>query len=75
MEESIYTRISLIWLLRFVDGNKRTALLSTGVFLGLNGWKLKNTREEEVEFVVKVDNSNLNIEQISAWLKENSQKV
>lgn len=59
----------------FVDGNKRTALLSTGVFLGLNGWELKNTHEEEVKFTVKVDNSNLSIGQISSWLKENSQKV
>lgn len=58
----------------FVDGNKRTALFSTGVFLKLNGYKLSNTHKEEVAFAVRVDNSNLTLEQISAWLKENSVK-
>lgn len=56
----------------FVDGNKRTALFSTGLFLKLNGHKLKNTHEEEVEFAVKVDSQNLTLEEISTWLKKNS---
>lgn len=56
----------------FVDGNKRTALFSTGLFLKLNRYKLKNTHKEEVEFAVKVDNANLTLEEISSWLKENS---
>lgn len=56
----------------FVDGNKRTALFSTGVFLRLNGWKLQNTHKSEVEFAIRVDNSNLSLEEIYAWLKENS---
>lgn len=59
----------------FVDGNKRTALFSTGVFMKLNGYKLKNTHKEEVEFAVKVDNQNLTLEEISSWLKENSTKL
>ncbi|TSC65882.1 MAG: death on curing protein [Microgenomates group bacterium Gr01-1014_80] len=52
----------------FVDGNKRTALTSAGLFLKMNGWKLKNTHDEEVEFAVDVDNKQLPIEQISKWL-------
>lgn len=59
----------------FVDGNKRTALFSTGIFLELNGWELKGTNPEAVEFAVKVDNSNLSLEQISEWLRENSEKI
>ncbi len=56
----------------FVDGNKRTALFSTGIFLELNGYELINNGKDEVEFAVKVDNENLSLEEISAWLKENS---
>lgn len=59
----------------FIDGNKRTALTSAGLFLKINGWRLKNTHNEEVEFAVKVDNYNLTLEQISKWLKMHSVKL
>lgn len=58
----------------FIDGNKRTALSSTAIFLKVNGYKLINNHQEEVEFAVSVDNSNLTLEQISAWLKQHSKK-
>lgn len=58
----------------FIDGNKRTALTSTGIFLKINGFKLINDHEEEVKFAVKVDNSNLTTEQISKWIKDHSEK-
>lgn len=58
----------------FVDGNKRTALTSAGLFLKKNGYKLINSHKEEVDFAIKVDNSNLTVEQISKWLKEHSKK-
>lgn len=58
----------------FVDGNKRTALTSAGLFLKKNGYRLINQHKEEVEFAVKVDNGNLTVEQISKWLKEHSKK-
>lgn len=59
----------------FVDGNKRTALTSAGLFLKINGYNLTNSHQEEVEFAVRVDNGNLTVEQISIWLKEHSIKV
>lgn len=59
----------------FVDGNKRTALSSAGIFLKLNGYYLVNTHEEEIEFAVAVDNKHLSIEEISKWLKKNSKKM
>lgn len=58
----------------FVDGNKRTAISSAGIFLKKNGWKLKNKHKEEVEFAVKVDNQNLSLEEIASWLEKNSIK-
>lgn len=59
----------------FVDGNKRTALTSAAIFLKFNGYTLINNGKSEVEFAVKVDNSNLSLREISKWLKENSAKV
>lgn len=59
----------------FVDGNKRIALTSAGLFLKLNGWKLINSHEEEVEFAIAVDNQHLPLEQISKWLKLHSVKI
>lgn len=59
----------------FVDGNKRAALTSSGLFLKKNGYKLINSHQAEVEFAVKVDNGNLTIDQISKWLKEHSVKT
>lgn len=58
----------------FVDGNKRTALTSAGIFLKINGYILKNYHEEEVEFAVSVDNKHLSVEEISSWLKSHSKK-
>lgn len=58
----------------FVDGNKRTALISAGLFLKINEWNLINNHKEEVEFAVKVDNQNLTLEEISKWLKAHSRK-
>lgn len=59
----------------FVDGNKRTALTAAGSFLKINGWNIINNHKEEVAFAVKVDNQNLTLEQISKWLKDNSEKI
>ena len=59
----------------FVDGNKRTARTSAGLFLKINGYSLINSHQEEVEFTVKVDNGNLTIEQISKWLEKHSKKA
>lgn len=58
----------------FVDGNKRTALTSAGIFLKLNGYQLENVHAEEVEFAVSVDNKHLSIEQISDWLEKHTVK-
>ncbi|MDD5147371.1 MAG: type II toxin-antitoxin system death-on-curing family toxin [Candidatus Daviesbacteria bacterium] len=59
----------------FLDGNKRTALTSAGLFLWKNGYRLVNNHKEEVDFTIRVDNGNLTIEQISKWLKEHSGKI
>lgn len=59
----------------FVDGNKRTALTSSGIFLKMNGYTLINYHDLEVEFGVAIDTQHLSIEEISAWLKKHSKKI
>lgn len=59
----------------FVDGNKRTAVASTGIFLKNNGYKLINQHEKELEFALKVENESLSFEQIADWLKKYSKKI
>ncbi len=56
----------------FIDGNKRTAITSAGLFLKINGYSFTNAHEEEVEFGIRVDNEHLSIEKISEWLKNHS---
>ena len=58
----------------FVDGNKRTALSSAGIFLEENGYSLQNMGKEELEFALKVENETLSLEEIAAWLEEHSKK-
>lgn len=59
----------------FVDGNKRTAYASCGVFLKLNGYKLDNMHEASLEFAMNVENNSLDFKQIATWLKKNSKKT
>lgn len=59
----------------FVDGNKRTALTSAGIFLKLNGYQLINDHDNEVSFALKVDNEHLSVEQIAKWLEKHSKAI
>ena len=59
----------------FVDGNKRTALTSTGIFLQLNGYRLKNYHDDEIAFALEVANQRMGIEKITFWLKEHSEPI
>lgn len=58
----------------FIDANKRTSIASAAYFLHLNGYELEMEQKEVVEFALKVESKQLNIEQISNWLKEHSRK-
>ena len=59
----------------FVDGNKRTAYSSCGVFLKLNGLMLENMHEAGLEFAMNVENNSLELEEIAVWLKKHTKKV
>lgn len=60
---------SLIFNHAFVDGNKRTTITVIARFLSLNGYELKTTQKEIVEFPLWVENTHPTIEAIEQWLK------
>lgn len=58
----------------FVDGNKRTALAGTGIFLKINGYNLENQHKEEITFALSVENGKLSLEDIASWLQNHCKK-
>lgn len=57
-----------------IDGNKRVAFLSVGLFLGLNGYKLKATQVEATLTMLAVAASDINEASFAAWVRNNSVK-
>lgn len=53
----------------FYDGNKRTAVISTLSFLTMNGYNITLNNDELYDFVKKVVEEKLSIEEISEKLK------
>lgn len=66
---------SLMFNHAFVDGNKRTTIVSTARFLSMNGFELDVSEKEFVAFPLRVENKHLSIEEISNWLQKHSKKV
>lgn len=58
----------------FVDGNKRVAFLSVGLFLGLNGYKLKATQVDATLTILAVAASDMNEADFAIWIRNNSVK-
>ena len=55
----------------FVDGNKRTALMSALVFLGLNGQRLATEPEALYELVDGVASGSVDKADVSVFLRRN----
>ncbi|MBI5347527.1 MAG: type II toxin-antitoxin system death-on-curing family toxin [Candidatus Aenigmarchaeota archaeon] len=54
----------------FVDGNKRTGLISAETFLRLNGRKVKATDKDIWVKLHKISQGEMNISQITNWLEK-----
>jgi death-on-curing protein len=54
----------------FVDGNKRTAISATGVFLAINGLRLEATQKELERFALNMAVKKLSSDEAVAWLKK-----
>ena len=59
----------------FVDGNKRTAWVSAVALLKMKGWQIIAKEDEVVEFMVRVANENLSVDEIAGWVKKNCKKL
>lgn len=59
----------------FVDGNKRTAWVSAVVLLKMKYWQVIAKEDEVVEFMVRVANENLSVDEIAGWLKEKTNRL
>ncbi|MGH8803902.1 MAG: type II toxin-antitoxin system death-on-curing family toxin [Polaromonas sp.] len=53
----------------FVDGNKRAAFLTVGMFLYLNGYRLSATQAEATVTVLALAAGEITEEQFAAWLR------
>ena len=58
----------------FVDGNKRAAFLATGLFLVLNGYRLKSTQADATLTVLALDAGEIDEAAFATWIREHSVK-
>jgi death-on-curing protein len=56
----------------FNDGNKRTALVASFTFLGLNGYRLKTDQNENATIFMKLAAGEITEEQLAAWFRSNA---
>lgn len=56
----------------FVDGNKRAAFLSIGLFLAINGYHLKPDQVDAIQTILAVASGELDEQSLSAWIAKNS---
>jgi death-on-curing protein len=56
----------------FLDGNKRTAFASAGVFLRLNGFKLTATSKDSEAKTLDLIDDQVTVEQLASWFKLNT---
>jgi death-on-curing protein len=56
----------------FLDGNKRTGIAATAIFLQRNGWRLTASNQELETFTLEVAVSLTSLENMEAWLRNHS---
>jgi death-on-curing protein len=59
----------------FVDGNKRTALTATGLFLEVNGYTLTASSEQVLDFAKRAAVGKGDIKSIAMWLEKHSKAI
>jgi death-on-curing protein len=66
---------SLVGKHTFLDGNKRTAITSAGLFLRINGYRLTASNQELETFMLQCAQRLVSLDQITQWLKDHSERV
>lgn len=59
----------------FNDGNKRTALISTFIFLSLNGYRFQTPEHEAADMMVNIAEKKITRKKFSEWLREHSEEI
>jgi len=60
----------------FIDGNKRTSLVSMHVFLQMNGYDLTGDGEDLYRFVMELyESQRFKFEELEPWLRANTVKL
>jgi len=55
----------------FADGNKRTALVTTDLFLMLNGYELASSPVENVLTMLSIADGTLSEAELTSWIRKN----
>lgn len=58
----------------FVDGNKRAAFLSIGIFLAINGRRLVADQVDAIQTMLALAAGELDEVSLAAWITENSKR-
>ena len=66
---------SLIKNHAFVDGNKRAAFLSIGLFLFANGWKLTALPIDAIRVMLFVANGDIDESELAGWIEVKSEPI
>ncbi len=66
---------SLVGNHAFVDGNKRTAITSAGLFLGINGYRLTANNQQLEAFTLQCARRLVSLEDIARWLVSFSEHI
>ena len=59
----------------FVDGNKRAAFLSIGVFLSSNGYAFKAGQVDAIQTILALASGSLDEPGLAVWIKANMAKI
>jgi death-on-curing protein len=66
---------SLVGNHAFLDGNKRTAITSAGLFLRMNGYHLTASNQELEDFTLQCARQLVPLDQMMVWLDDHSDLV
>lgn len=58
----------------FLDGNKRAAFLSIGLFLVINGYRLMASQVDAIDTMLAVAGGTMSEQELAIWIRKNVKK-
>jgi len=59
----------------FINGNKRTAFITTATFLRLNGYELVVEEDEVFSFLLEVAQGKVSLSHVKSWIKQHARNI